>query len=155
MKSFHSSCDVINSSRRATKWTAFVVLSSVSWCLQDSEDLSTTTESFITKSRPLPGNHGDNHEETEEGDVSGLINSDGEEEDWRPALVGTPSLWIQTGLKFHVSNETEERIMKNNDPCRSVSFYWSDDVLTHTERKHVLLQQKMCLLWCLSILLEV
>lgn len=44
----------------------------------------------------LPGNHGDQDgvlltedgEEREEGDVSGLINSDGEEEDWRPALSG-------------------------------------------------------------------
>lgn len=31
----------------------------------------------------------DNGEEREEGNVSGLINSDGEEEDWRAALVGT------------------------------------------------------------------
>ncbi len=28
-------------------------------------------------------------EKNEEGDVSGLINSDGEEEDWRPALIST------------------------------------------------------------------
>lgn len=69
--------------------------------LQDSEDLFSTTEPFVPKSRPLPGNHGDhdgsplredNREENEEGHVSGLINSDGEEEDWRPALISMSPL---------------------------------------------------------------
>nr|XP_020473047.1 zinc finger protein 708-like [Monopterus albus] len=48
---------------------------------QDSQDLPTST----LKPRPLPDNHG--KRERNEGDVSGLINSDGEEEDWRPALI--------------------------------------------------------------------
>lgn len=65
---------------------------------QDSEDLSTNTEPLAAESRPLPGYHGDQDssllteddgEGREEADVSGLINSDGEEEDWRPALIGT------------------------------------------------------------------
>ncbi|KAK2845172.1 hypothetical protein Q5P01_011831 [Channa striata] len=54
---------------------------------QDSEDLSTATESFIPKPRPRPGNCNDR--EKGEEDVSGLINSDGEEEEWKPAPAST------------------------------------------------------------------
>ncbi|TKS82743.1 Zinc finger protein 12 [Collichthys lucidus] len=81
---------------------------------QDSEDLLTSTESFPIKSMFLPGNHGDQDgvlltedgEEREEGDVSGLINSDGEEEDWRPALIGQDgrpekTFKQQSSLKSH------------------------------------------------------
>ncbi|XP_034721099.1 major centromere autoantigen B-like, partial [Etheostoma cragini] len=56
---------------------------------QDSEDLSA-----FAASGPLTGNHGDrdmhdgNRREDEDEDVGGLINSDGEEEDWRPASIG-------------------------------------------------------------------
>ncbi|CAJ1061333.1 uncharacterized protein LOC117832690 isoform X1 [Xyrichtys novacula] len=59
---------------------------------QSSEDLS-TPESFITKPRALPGDHGDqvfkDTGENKEGDVSSLINSEGEEESWRPELADT------------------------------------------------------------------
>ncbi|KAM9353576.1 uncharacterized protein ABDE67_005969 [Symphorus nematophorus] len=76
---------------------------------QEPEDLSTTTESFIIRTRPLPGNHGDQdcllltedgREENEDRDVNGLINSDGEEEDWRPALIeqdGRPQIQADVG----------------------------------------------------------
>lgn len=67
--------------------------------LQDSEDLSSAAESSFPKPRPQPGKH-DDKEENKEGDVSGLINSDGEEEDWKPVLVGMspspiPLNWIK------------------------------------------------------------
>ncbi|XP_041843484.1 zinc finger protein 436-like isoform X2 [Melanotaenia boesemani] len=57
-------------------------------------DLSTSPELLHSRSKPLPGNHGNqgavltqgiNSEKCEDGDVSGLINSDGEEEQWKPA----------------------------------------------------------------------
>uniref|UniRef100_A0A3Q3KX01 Zinc finger protein 2 homolog n=1 Tax=Labrus bergylta TaxID=56723 RepID=A0A3Q3KX01_9LABR len=72
------------------------------------EDLSTTNKTFITKPRLLPGNHGDQGSlslkvvevANEEGDVGGLINSDGEQEDPRPVLIGTsPSLIICCSFK--------------------------------------------------------
>lgn len=50
--------------------------------LQTSVDVFTRIEPSVNKPRPTEGRG--NSEERKEPDVSGLINSDGEEEDWRP-----------------------------------------------------------------------
>lgn len=70
---FHLSGDIIT-----LTFNCSLISSCLCLLLQTSVDVFTGVEPSVNKPRP-------NSEEHKEPDVSGLINSDGEEEDWRPA----------------------------------------------------------------------
>lgn len=71
--------------------------------LQDSEDLSSnSTEPRAPESRPEAGNRGDQVGVASE-DVSGLINSEGEEEQWKPVKVGTSSVFTLFTVRLQLT----------------------------------------------------